>query len=65
MVRTILKCEYPDGVGLYEVFCVSTDDKPTKGMATGSFAHEVDTTDVYSYDEESETWTKQLSFSED
>lgn len=40
---------------------LSTDDKPTAGIATGSDFTEVDTGDVYFYDEESD-WVKQFSF---
>lgn len=40
---------------------LSTDDKPTAGIATGSDFTEVDTGDVYFFDEESD-WVKQFSF---
>ena len=40
---------------------LSTDEKPTAGIATGSDFTEVDTGDVYFYDEESD-WVKQFSF---
>ena len=33
---------------------LSTDTKPTNGIATGSLFLEVDTGDVYAYDEESD-----------
>lgn len=35
---------------------LSTDEKPTDGILTGSWFFEVDTGDVYSYDEENEEW---------
>lgn len=61
MVRIHTKGDYIDGKCLADVYCLSTDDKPTDGMATGSLSLEVDTGDVYAYDETSETWTKQFS----
>lgn len=42
-----------------ELTCLSTDTKPTSGIITGSKATEVDTGDVYRYDEIGETWYKQ------
>ena len=36
---------------------LSTDEKPTEHVATGSVFLEVDTGDVYMYDEDSD-WTK-------
>lgn len=44
-----------------EMFCLSTDTKPTEDLLTGSAACEVDTGDVYLFDEESGEWIKQLS----
>lgn len=41
-----------------EISGLSTDAKPTEGVATGSSFLEVDTADVYFYDEESEGWIK-------
>lgn len=61
-MRTFTKDTYSDGKALVIVFCLSTEDKPTNGIATGSFAFEPDTGDVYAYAETSETWTKQFSF---
>ena len=51
MVRMIKKKPLEDG-GFYTEFSgLSTDDKPL-GYATGSLFLEVDTGDVYAYDEE-------------
>ena len=61
-MRIFTRDNYPDGKYLVNVFCLSTEDKPTDDIATGSFGFEVDTGDVYAYDETSETWTKQFSF---
>lgn len=42
-----------DGTRYGEYACLSTDDKPVEvGLATGSLALEVDTGDLYAYDEE-------------
>ena len=35
---------------------LSTDTKPTEGLATGSFFMEVDTSKAYFFDEESGDW---------
>ena len=37
---------------------LSDDDKPTAGVATGSEFLEVDTGDVYAFDEVGGTWSK-------
>jgi len=42
-----------------EMQCLSTDTKPTEGVITGSLAWEVDTGDIYAFDESSSTWIKQ------
>ena len=41
-----------------EAGCLSTDDKPTNGIATGSLALEADTGDIYAFDEEGGQWNK-------
>ena len=38
--------------------CVSRDEKPTDDIANGSQLVEMDTGDVYMFDEEAETWRK-------
>ena len=45
-----------EGKDYVEIACLSTDTKPTTGIATGSSAFEVDTGDVYFFDEESGEW---------
>lgn len=49
---------------LVEISCLSTDTKPTEGIVTGSIATEVDTGDVYLFDEASTTWNKMCSIKE-
>ena len=41
-----------------ECACLSTDDKPTANICTGSLALEVDTGDLYAYDETGAEWDK-------
>ena len=47
-----------------EIACLSSDTKPTEGIAQGSIAVESDTGDVYFFNEEGQTWVKQFSFQE-
>lgn len=47
-----------------EISCLSTDTKPTADIVTGSMAIEVDTGDVYLYDEASSAWNKMCSIKE-
>jgi len=48
-----------DEVKYYEYAGLSTDTKPTSnGIATGSVFTEVNTGDVYLYDEANQTWQK-------
>lgn len=49
---------YEDGKVHIEVSCLSTDTKPTEGIATGSIALEADTGDLYVFNEDASTWTK-------
>ena len=60
MVR-IIKEEYVEGKRYLVCAGINTDTKPSDNICTGSWFHEVDTGDVYSYDEESD-WKKQFSF---
>jgi hypothetical protein len=46
------------GLKYVELSGLSTDSKPTEGLATGSVFLEVDTGDAYLYDEEGATWNK-------
>ena len=64
-MRIINGTYYGDGKNDLTVYCLSTDTKPTDGVATGSIAIEVDTGIVYFYDEdgeEGEEWVAQFSF---
>lgn len=39
-----------------EVFCLSTDTKPTEGIGNGSLLVEMDTSTLYAFDGENDTW---------
>lgn len=44
--------------GYAEYAGLSTDNKPTQGVANGSIFLEMDTADVYAYDAANTTWRK-------
>lgn len=59
-VRILKREPQLDDIHYMEIACLSTDDKPI-GLATGSLCLEVDTGDVYAYDEEGDVgseWCK-------
>lgn len=59
MVRAVVKKPFTDSLAYAELYGKSTDDKPVSGIITGSKFTEVDTGDVYLFDETSSgTWTK-------
>ena len=58
MNRTIVNKPFTDSKIYAEMFGLSTDDKPTTGMITGSKFTEADTGDVYLFDEVGGTWAK-------
>lgn len=59
MVRTIVENAFVPGKKYVEMFGKSTDSKPLTGIVTGSKFTEVDTGDVYLFDESGDgTWTK-------
>ena len=45
-----------------ELAGLSTDTKPTDGLATGSIFTEVDTGTVFFFNDASDTWVEQFSF---
>ena len=47
-----------------EISCNSSDTKPTEDISTGSLCIEVDTGDVYLFDEETSGWNKMCSIKE-
>ena len=65
MVRITEKKFIKTGNIYYEFAGLSTDEKPTNGVVTGSLFLEVDTGDVYAYDEEGEEWNKIASLGGD
>lgn len=68
MYRIINSRFLNDGSGkkYYEFSGISTDEKPSmSNIATGSLFHEVDTTKIRAYDEESGEWIEQMQLGED
>ena len=53
---TNLTAAYMNGDILIEAACLSTDTKPTTGIANGSTCLEMDTSTLYFFDEASKTW---------
>lgn len=41
---------------LIEATCLSSDNKPTTGIANGSTCLEMDTSKIYFFDEKNNTW---------
>lgn len=59
MVRALMVKRFDDDLDLVRFAGLSTDTKPTGGLVTGSEFVEVDTGDVYAYDEtDGGTWAK-------
>ena len=59
MIRTIVETAFVPGKTYVGMFGKSTDSKPLTGIVTGSKFTEVDTGDVYLFDESGNgTWTK-------
>lgn len=53
-----------DGVQKYikEIYCDSSETKPTDGIIDGSWAFETDSGDVWAFNEKTSAWVKQFSF---
>ena len=49
-------------IDFVEVHCLSTEAKPTEGVAMGSVAVEADTGKVFFFNETAGTWVEQFSF---
>ena len=58
MIRTLVDRMFNEDDHYKEMFGLSTDTKPTDGLITGCKFTEVDTGDVYLFDEIAETWAK-------
>jgi len=50
--------DFAKGTNIIEIACLSTDTKPTTGVATGSIALEVNTGKIYAFDEVSGNWSE-------
>ena len=62
MVRFTKELSLPDNSRYVEACGLSTDTKPTTGIVTGSIFVEVDTGNVFFYNEASSSWVEQFSF---
>lgn len=49
---------YGNNKVLIEAVCLSSDTKPTVGIANGSLCLEMDTSDIYAFNEAASTWVK-------
>lgn len=59
MIRKLVDRYFSEDDKYVEMFGLSTDTKPKAGLITGSKFTEVDTGDVYLFDEEGDgTWAK-------
>lgn len=59
MIRKLVDRYFDETKKYAEMFGLSTDDKPVTGLVTGSKFTEVNTGDVYLFDETGDgTWTK-------
>ena len=58
MVRITEQRIISDNANYVELSCLSTDTKPTANICTGILALEVDTGDVYAFDEVSGEWAQ-------
>lgn len=58
MIRILSESSSGERKRYFEFAGLHTDTKPTDEVGTGSVFLEVDTTDVYFYDESSESWIK-------
>lgn len=58
MVRKLVEQAFTGSKKYVEIACLSTDSKPTTGIITGSLALEVDTGDIYAFDETGAQWDK-------
>jgi hypothetical protein len=56
MIRNTVENTFVDGKKYIEASGLSTDTKPTSGIITGSLFLEVNTGDVYAFDEEGGNW---------
>ena len=58
MIRVIVNRAFSHGLDYIEAYGLSSDDKPVTGIVTGSRFTEVDTGDVYAFDETGGTWNR-------
>ena len=56
MFTTIKSVSIGNDKDLIEAACLSTDTKPTDGIANGSLCLEMNTGDIYAFDEDGTEW---------
>lgn len=56
MITVLKTLWYTSQENLIEAVCLSTDTKPTTGIANGSQLIEMDTGKIYFYDKENTEW---------
>lgn len=64
MLRKIVNKPFNKDLRYVEIYCLSTDTKPTTGIVTGSFCMEVDTGKTFLFNEEAASdskWVEQNS----
>ena len=61
MIRNLIERGFSEGKKYLEAAGLSTDAKPTAGLVTGSRFIEVDTGDVYAFDEAGGAWRKVIA----
>lgn len=59
MVRVTKDTYLTNDVHVKEIYCESSDTKPTDGLATGSVCIEVDTGNAYFWSEKTSSWKQQ------
>ena len=62
MIRTIESKLTDTNRAYVELAGLSTDTKPTDGLATGSIFTEVDTGTVFFFNDAADAWVEQFSF---
>lgn len=58
MFTTITAVQITNGTQLIEAAALSTDTKPTAGIANGSLCLEMDTGKVYAFDQAGSEWVE-------
>lgn len=57
-MRIVNSGDYTQNYGMVIVYCISSELKPTNGIANGSICFEIDTNKAYLFDEEGSQWNE-------